>query len=204
MANMKKQVFVVHGGDTFATYDEYLSFLKNWQIDFERYREGKSDWKRNIASALGADYEVIFPEMPNKRNAKYIEWKIWFEKFIPHLDPQIILVGHSLGGTFLAKYLSENTLPKFISATFLVAACYDDKDSDYSLADFALPENLANFEKQSAKIFLYHSNDDFVVPFADLGKYQKVLPKATSRIFADRGHFNQETFPELIGDILTI
>ena len=201
MPSTKKQVVVVHGGDTFNTYDEYLSFLKGFEVDFERYRAGKIGWKRNLGNTLGEEYEIIAPEMPDKTNAKYAEWKIWFDKFVPYLEDQIILIGHSLGGLFLAKYLSENTLSKSIRATFLVAACYDDKDADYSLADFAMPENLANFEKQSPKIFLYHSSDDPIVPFADLGKYRKALPRATIRTFVDRGHFNQETFPELAEDI---
>jgi uncharacterized protein len=201
MASTKKQVIVIHGGDTFASYDEYLSSLRDFLIDFERYRAGGTNWKRTLGLALGDGYEIISPDMPDKSNAKYAEWKIWFEKFIPYLDPKVIFIGHSLGGIFLAKYLSENTLPKTILATFLVAACYDDKNSDYSLADFVLPEHLDNFSKQSQRIFLYHSSDDRVVPFADLAKYQKALPNATARTFTDRGHFNQETFPELVEDV---
>ena len=106
---MKKQVVVIHGGDTFKTYEQYLRFLKRFDIDFERYRSGKNDWKTNLREALGEEYEVIAPVMPNKNNAKYPEWQIWFEKFIPFLNGEIILVGHSLGGTFIAKYLSEKT-----------------------------------------------------------------------------------------------
>ena len=29
----KKQVVVIHGGDIFKTYDEYLDFLRNYEID---------------------------------------------------------------------------------------------------------------------------------------------------------------------------
>ena len=32
---MKKQVIVIHGGDTFKTHEEYLRFLKEWEINFE-------------------------------------------------------------------------------------------------------------------------------------------------------------------------
>ena len=48
--------------------------------------------------------------MPNKGNAVYEEWKMIFEKFALALSPDTIYVGHSLGGIFLAKYISENTL----------------------------------------------------------------------------------------------
>lgn len=210
---MKKQIIVIHGGDTFNTYKEYLSFLKSWQIDFKRYRAGKSDWKRNLGKTLGKDYEVILLDMPNKINAKYFEWKIWFQKFIPYIKSNPILIGHSLGGIFLAKYLSENKFPKKISAAFIIAAPYDDKNSDYSLADpvthpdgrygadFTLPKSLKKFQQQAAKIFIYHSKDDSIVPFIDSEKYENSLENSVKRTFANRGHFNQENLPELIKDI---
>ena len=105
---MKKQVVVIHGGDTFETYEEYLNFLRGYEIDIERYKSDKRDWKPWLRQRLGSDYEVILPIMPNKTNARFDEWKIWFEKFIPFLHDNVLLIGHSLGGTFLAKYLSEN------------------------------------------------------------------------------------------------
>src|SRR3989344_3476169 len=107
------QVWVIHGGDAFASYDEYLEHLKNWEIDINRLR-GTDDWKSTLSNHLGSGYDVFRPSMPNSRNAKYIEWKIWFDKFVPFMEDGIVLVGHSLGGLFLAKYLSEEQLPKKI------------------------------------------------------------------------------------------
>lgn len=141
------------------------------------------------------------PDMPNDFNSKYREWKIWFQKFIPHLDSKIVLIGHSLGGVFLAKYLSENKFSKRIIATFLVAAPFDDKNSEYQLAGFTLPESLKKFENQSRKIFLYHSKNDPIVPFKDFEKYKDALKSAELRVFKNRGHFNQENFPELVKDV---
>ncbi|MDP1718922.1 MAG: alpha/beta hydrolase [bacterium] len=201
---MKHQVLVIHGGDTFKTYEEYLEFLKAWQINPEDIRKQKKDWKDTLNEELGGDFEVILPKMPNKLNAKYLEWKIWLEKFIPYLESEIILIGHSLGGIFLAKYLSESKFPKKILATFLVSAPYDDKDYADSLADFQLPENLNLLSEQGGKIFLFHSQDDPYVPFSDLQKFQKGLNGATSKVFTDRGHFNQEKFPELVETIKSI
>ncbi len=196
---MKKQVIVIHGGDTFETYEDYISSLKGFKIDLESLKS--KDWKSSLEKGLGKDFEVIAPRMPNSLNAKYLEWKIWFEKLIPFFNREIILVGHSLGGIFIAKYLSENKFPKEIKATFLVAAPFDDTDSDYTLADFTLPKSLNKFEGQGGLVKLYHSKDDDVVPFADLTKYTKALPSAKALIFEDRGHFKQEKFPELVKDI---
>ncbi|MCH7605220.1 alpha/beta hydrolase [Patescibacteria group bacterium] len=198
---MKKQIVVIHGADAFDTYEQYLSFLRDVEIDFERFKSSRKDWKGTLEGELGQDFEVILPNMPNKTNARYLEWKIWFEKLVPFLEDTVVLIGHSMGATFLVKYLSENTFPKKILATFLVAGPYDDKDSEESLVDFALSENLEKLIQQGGKIYLYHSKDDPVVPFADFGKYKKVLFKAEAKTFDDRGHFNQSKFPELVEDI---
>lgn len=194
---MKKQVVVIHGGDTFANNEAYLAFLKSFEVDLE-YFKSKKGWKDTFSEELGSEYEVLRPMMPNKANAKYLEWKIWFEKLVPFLKDGVVLVGHSLGGTFLAKFLSENDFPKKIRATFLIAPPFDGVDLNESLADFILPDSLARFGEQGGMISLYHSKDDPVVPFVDHGKYKKSLPRVHAVVFEDRQHFNQETFPELV------
>ena len=198
---MKKQILVIHGGDTFETYEQYLNFLRKHEINIERYKTEKDDWKPWLRKELGTNYEVILPIMPNKTNAIFEEWKIWMEKLIPFLNNGVILIGHSMGGAFLAKYLSENKFPKKIEAVFLVSAVYDKDTEDYPLVSFALPEKL---DLQTDKVYLYHSKDDPVVPFSDLAKYEEALPKAKSRTFNDRKHINQEEFLELAEDILNI
>ena len=195
---MKKQIFVIHGGDSFATYEDYLKSLKDWEIKEKDLF--KKNWKGFLQEYLGEDYEVIRPKMPNKQNAKYGEWKIWFEKYIPFLRDNLILVGHSMGGTFLAKYLSENNFPKKIKASLLVAPVYSEDDGR-PLVEFALPSSLKNFEKQAGEIFIYHSKDDSVVDFKELSKYLKALPNAKARIFDNHGHFGQENFSEILKDI---
>ena len=201
---MKHQIVVINGGDSFETYEDYLKFLKDWQINFKDYRNGKKGWKSRLSEDLGPDFEVISPDMPNRIDAKYLEWKIWFEKFIPHLDQEVVLIGHSMGGTFLVKYLAENDFPKKVAATFLVAAPYYEKGPDYSLADFKLPENLEKFKKQAGRTFFYHSEDDPIVSLKDFEGYKQNLNDAMGRVFKNRGHFLNESFPELIEDLKSI
>jgi len=195
----KRQIVVIHGGDTFDTYEEYLDFLNAYEINFEKLKIKR--WKETLGEKLGEDFEVILLKMPNPMNAKYAEWKIMFEKLPQFLNNGVILLGHSLGGIFLAKYLSENVFSKKIKATFLVSVPFDAKDSNYSLGDFILPDTLEKFQNQAGKIFLFHSKDDLVVPIADLEKYKKSLPGAEIMAFEDRGHFDQMEFPELVEKI---
>jgi predicted alpha/beta hydrolase family esterase len=164
----------------------------------------RGGWKDSLQKALGGRYEVILPRMPNSLNARYAEWKIMFCKLVPFLKGRPILVGHSLGGIFLAKYLAENRFPRKVRATFLVAAPHGNdrgRKTNRSLVDFILPRSLARFREQGGKIFIYHSKDDSQVPFTHLEKYRRNLPDATTRIFGNRGHFSQEKLPELVKDI---
>jgi hypothetical protein len=197
---MKKQIVIIHGGTSFKKYLDYILYLKREKISVEKLKP-KKDWKHSLVSKLKKNYEVLMPQMPNKTNAKYKEWEIWFSRIAKIINNNVILIGHSLGGIFLAKYLSKNTFPKKIKATILVAAPFDDiddTDGRESLADFALPSSLKKLEKQGGEIYLIYSQDDPIVPFSHLEKYQEALPKAKTIIFEDKQHFNQETFPEII------
>ena len=150
---------------------------------------------------LAGEYEVIIPVMPNKFNARFEEWKIWFEKFIPFLKDGVVFIGHSLGASFIAKYLSENKFPKKVRAVMLVAGVYDKDSEGYSLLSFALPEKL---DLQNENTMIYHSKDDSVVPFSALENFSRALPQAKTRVFEDRGHLNMPEFPELLEDIKSL
>lgn len=160
---MKQQVIVIHGGTTFASHEEYISYLKNKEIELEKLRLQK-DWKQTLPQNLGENFDVLLPRMPNGTNARYEEWKIWFERLIPFVDENVIFIGHSLGGIFLAKYFSENIFPKKIKAIILVAAPFDDASQE-SLVDFKLPSSLSKLTQNCGMIYLFHSKDDPTVPF---------------------------------------
>jgi uncharacterized protein len=207
MMQVMKQVLIIGGGmPHFDKYAEFLDYLRNKTVDspWEEY----TDWKRHLGEYLGPGYQVGRPTMPNRENARYGEWKIWLEKHLPYIDDGVLLVGHSLGAVFLAKYLSENTFPKKIRGTFLVAAPFDmagTGERGHSMGEFTPPVSLQKFAEQGGDIFLYHSKDDPVVAFGELSKYQQALPNATVRIFDDRGHmYNQKQFSELVEDIKSL
>lgn len=195
---MKPNIILIHGGTTFDTYEEYFEYLKSSELTLEKIN--RKDWKDSLYLDL-PDFEIVYPKMPNSKNARYEEWKLWFKKLIPLISDEVILVGHSLGGIFLAKYLSENIFPKTITQLHLVAAPYDTEIIKESLADFALSKTVENIESQVKKIFLYQSKDDFAVAYEDVLKYKRDLPKSELVIFENRGHFLQEDFPELIKNI---
>lgn len=194
---MNKQILIIGGGTTFTRQSDYIHSLQTIEIDKTRLYP-KLDWKQTIDQNLGKDYEVLIARMPSSDNAHFKYWRIYFERIIEVLDNQLILIGHSLGGIFLAKYLSENLLPKNIKALFLLAAPFEEDTLGESLGDFKLSSDFNLLNKQADTIYILHSEDDEVVPFADSFKYHAVLDNSEIIIFKDKGHFNQPDFPELL------
>jgi len=199
----KKQIFLIHGGMTFKSKKEYLDYLKNREISIEERVSWTGDY---LKKKLGKDFNIIKPRMPQPDNAKYAEWKINFERHFPLLKNNIILVGVSLGGIFLAKYLSENKFPKKISAVYLVCPPFDDSLPKEALAGgFKLKSDLSLIMKNSKNLNLFFSKDDKTVPASEAEKYRKKLKMANITIFESKnGHFQISEFPEIVKMIKNI
>ncbi|MEK7088873.1 MAG: hypothetical protein AAB913_01950 [Patescibacteria group bacterium] len=193
----KTQIFYIHGGMTFKNNKDYLHFLKTREISIDK----KERWSDNyLDKELGKSFEIIRPRMPLPDNAKYIDWKIHFERYLPYLRNNIILMGGSLGGIFFAKYLSENKFPKRILATYLICPPFDDTCFHEDLVGgFKLKSNLSLIEKNSKNLTLLFSKDDDDVPVAHAEKYRKKLKNAKIIIYKSKnGHFKISKFPEIV------
>ena len=181
---------MVHGGEVFSNNKELYSMIEERKID---PYENKKNWKNYLLEELEGSHEIFKPTFPNSWLADYNAWKIWFEKYFEFLTSKnIILIGNSLGGIFLAKYLCENTFPKKISQLHLLAPVFDHGVGDY-LGNFSFDNTkLENVSKQCENIFLYHSHDDDIVPFNHSVEYKQRLEKSELIEFKNRGHFIDE------------
>ena len=197
---MKKQVIFIHWWVDRSNYKDFLECLEQKDFDPYNYNEKKKRWNRNLDKLLWESYEIYRPEMPKKDYANYDEWKIMFEKVIPFLRKDYILLWHSLWASFLIKYLDENLLNIKPEKVFLVAWAFDDSE-DELLWSFKSDQKLDNLTKIQDKIDFYFSKDDFVILFDDYYEFKKLLPNAKYNIFEDRWHFLGNEFDELISDI---
>jgi len=197
MEKNKTQVFIIHGGMTFKNKKDYLKFLKTRDISVEKKIRWADDY---LDKKLGKKFEIIKPRMPLPDNAKYDEWKIHFERHFPSLRNNLILIGLSLGGIFLAKYLSEHKFPKKILSTYLICPPFDNTLAGEDLTGgFKLRANLSLLEKNSKNLYLMFSKDDDMVPIAHADKYRKKLKKAKIVIYTSKnGHFKISKFPEIV------
>ncbi len=196
---MSKQLVIIHGGDFFDTRAEYVADMAASKPDKDDFLfDDSKGWKNTLAADMSAKgWEVFMPTMPSKRDAKYAEWKLWFEKMLPFLQDGVVLVGHSLGGIFLARYLSENQVGLRASAVFLVAAPYFAKATKSANKAGFMVGDLSRLGAQADKIFVMHSKDDPVVPFAHAERYCRALPHSIFMSFEGRHHFIGERFAEI-------
>ena len=182
---------------TFKNRKDYLHYLKNREVSLEKSKSWKGSY---LDKNLGKNFEIIRPQMPLQDNALYEDWRIHFERFIPYIRNNVILIGNSLGGIFLAQYLSENKLPKKVLSTYLICPPFDDTCIGEDLVGgFKLKKDLSLLEKNSRNLTLMFSKDDDCVPVDHAEKYRAKLKNAKIIIYKSKnGHFRISNFPEIV------
>ena len=154
----------------------------------------------SLQDNLGANYRVHCPPMPSEGAPAYAAWHAQIREELNALTDAIVLVGHSLGGSVLLKYLSEERITTPIAGLFLVAAPYWGA-VDWEIEEYTLGKTFAAHLPASLPIFFYHSRDDEIVPFDHAEHYVAQLPEATLRTFTNRGHQFHDDLSEVAQDI---
>ncbi len=189
---MKPQLIFIHGGDAFRDSEKLYAALR--ARSFNPY-EVKKKWQEELFANLASTHECHRLQLPNSFWADYEAWKIWFEKMVPYLRDGVTLVGHSLGGAFLFRYLSEATLPVSVRQTHLIApVVLPLEDCEGFYLDLA---SWHGFKTVPGDLHLWHSEDDTIVPIAHSERVQELYPSAVLHRFTDRFHFIGESFPEI-------
>lgn len=154
----------------------------------------------HLIENLSDTYLIHHPLMPNPENPHYDAWRMTLKEVLDERSNTTILVGHSLGGSTLLKYLSESGYKKTIDGLFLIAAPYWGA-TDWLADEYVLHDNFSSNLPEIGRVFLYHSEDDEVVPVEHLNYYAAHLPFATIRTCARGGHLFSHGLPELVDDI---
>jgi uncharacterized protein len=162
--------------------------------------EGDEALVRSLREALDPDFGVEYPEMPDADAPEFGAWSACISRELSALGAGVILVSHSLGGSILLKHLSEERVEEPIAGLFLIATPYWGA-VDWKVAEFELHDNFLEGFPKDVPIFLYHSRDDEVVPFAHLAMYAGQLPHASAGEFDGRGHQFGDDLSEVAEDI---
>jgi predicted alpha/beta hydrolase family esterase len=141
----------------------------------------------SLREALGEAYAVHYPRMPDEPSTD-LEWTQQIGKEIAAIGSEVILVGHSVGGSALLKYLAENKVIYQVAGIFLIATPFWGGDDGWQYEGFTIPEDFPDRVPKGVPIFLYHNRDDSEVPFAHLALYATKLPQAIIRQGASGDH----------------
>lgn len=162
-------------------------------------------WLKGELENLGV--EVIVPQFPTPENQTP---ESWFEVLKPYrkkIDENTILIGHSLGGSFLLRVLESLKLP--VAASFLVATPIGIPPIVNWSGDKPFTGHPYDWEKikNNCKGFVvYHSDDDPYVGLENGKQLAKNLAVDLTFI-PNSGHFNKKAgflqFPKLLNDIKT-
>lgn len=145
------------------------------------------------------DVHTVSIEPPFPFRPRYDEWQKEFERF--DITPETILIGHSCGGGFLIRWLSENKVK--VGKVVLVAPWinpHNVKESD--TADFFDFDIDPNFPSRSESVTVFVSQDDF----SGVRKTVEILKDSAVGInvieYANKGYFTMAEFPELLDQLL--
>jgi predicted alpha/beta hydrolase family esterase len=147
------------------------------------------------------DIHAVSIEPPFPFRPRYDEWVKEVERF--ELTPETILVGHSCGGGFLVRYLSEHKDLKVGEVVLVAPWINPDNNPRSDTADFFEFDIDPDFPARTARVTVFVSSDDepSVLQTVDIlrGKVQGLEFKE----YTDKGHFVKGSmhtveFPELL------
>jgi uncharacterized protein len=147
------------------------------------------------------DVAVATPEIPMAYDLNWSRWKTEVERY--EINNESIIVGHSCGGGFWVRYLSENKVK--VGKVVLVAPWIDpDNSKNSDFFDFEIDPELVSRTKG---VTIFHSDNDMPSIHKTVGDLRKKIKNVKYREFSNYGHFcygdmKTEEFPELLEEVL--
>ena len=169
--------------------------------------QGKADdfWKPWLRKELDIrGIATKFPQMPTPNIPKEEEWLDVLDQLVTTAAKPIVLVGHSLGGLTVLRWL-ETRAKEPIHGAVLVAGVTDPTNYDFK-DNFQKPSDWTRISTSTKHLVGIYSKDDTAVPF----EQSQVLKEhgATLLDVDGYGHFsskkNVTKIPELLQVIDTL
>ena len=147
------------------------------------------------------DIFTVAIEMPTPWRPRYEIWKKEFERY--EIGEDTILVGHSCGGGFLVRWLSENK-HIIVGKVILVAPWLNPDENPISdTADFFHFDIDPEIVSRTQGITIFNSDNDRDEIHVSVDKIRAEVKAIGYREFHEYGHFckedlNSVEFPELL------
>jgi len=152
------------------------------------------------ARALGPDYDVRYPRMPDEAGPQYKPWKSALKREYAKLEDGAVVVGHSVGGTILINALAEEPPKLHLGGIFLIAAPFIG-EGGWPSDDIKARKHLGTALPDGVPVYLYYGGDDQTAPAAHVDSYAEAIPDAVVRRLSGRDHQLNNDLSEVAADI---
>lgn len=179
---------MLHGNPTKDEYyDRSLPSMSN------------SEWLPWLqAQLLKGDIAAYTPEVPQAYKTDWNDWCREVERY--EIDSETCLVGHSCGGGFWVRYLSERQKLR-VGKVILVAPWLDpDGDETNGFFDFTIDPKIAS---RTEGLVIFNSDNDMGNVHKSVARLREAIRGIEYTEFHKYGHFtakdmNSSEFPELL------
>ena len=147
-------------------------------------------WLKKELESRG--YGVIVPKFSTPLNQSLENWMRAFSQYEDNINEETVLIGHSLGATFILNYLEKTN--KKIKAAYLVAGFYKLIESQYDELNKSFLDKEFDWEKiknNCGKFFVFASDNDEYIPF-EVSKELADKLGAEFNIVPNGGHLNKD------------
>jgi hypothetical protein len=158
-------------------------------------------WLKRELEKLG--HKVIVPQFPTPNGQTLENWLKVLENYKPDLNQDSILIGHSLGVSFVLNVIERQP----VKAAFLVGGFigkighfFDNQMKTFTQREF----DWASIKQNCPKFHIYNSDND---PYIRVDKAEELSAKLATPVtyVKGAGHFNQVAgyleFPLLLEDL---
>ena len=147
-------------------------------------------WLKKQLEGMG--YEVIAPKFPTPLNQSLESWTRAFSQYEGKINEETVMIGHSLGATFILNYLEK--ADKKIKAAIFVSGFHKLLGSSYDELNKTFVEKEFNWEKiksSCGKFFVFASDNDEYIPL-EIGQELSRNLGAEMNVVHDGGHLNKK------------
>ena len=162
--------------------------------------EGSTGLLNYLKEYLSEYYKIIAPKLPNPEDPSYEAWKDEISLNIQN-QGDLIIIGHSLGGSFLLKYLSEEQTHTSLKAIYIISAPFWGLDEEWQNSDYVLTEDFGSRLPETDHKAIYHSDMDNIVPLTHFRAYRDAVKFNESHIVMGESHTFDRGLPELVESI---
>jgi predicted alpha/beta hydrolase family esterase len=152
----------------------------------------------SLQDALGPDYTVRYPRMPNEADPDAATWKEAIARELSGLGEGVILVGHSIGAAIVLDDLGRRERDRRVAGVFLIATPFIG-EGGWPSGDLRPTRELALDD--ATPVFLYQGTRDDTVPVSHVELLAKALPRAIVRRLEGRDHQPDDDLSEVARDI---